>query len=101
MFPRLVVGTADFAVSSVVHFSVSETAQPVFKTQWEKWERALYMHRQAWGGPRLRRRMEDVECTPISLLGNLLHQTQRNWAFRCQQARGARIPQASLADQPE
>lgn len=50
MFPRMVVGTADFAVSSVVHFSVSETAHPVFKTQWEKWERALYMHRQGWGG---------------------------------------------------
>lgn len=50
MFPRMVVGTADFAVSSAVHFSVSETAHPVFKTQWEKWERALYTHRQGWGG---------------------------------------------------
>lgn len=50
LFPRMVVGTADFAVSSVVHVSVSEIAHPVFKSQWEKWERALSTHRQGCGG---------------------------------------------------
>lgn len=66
MFPRTVVGTEDFAIAFVVHFSTSEIAHHVLKSHWEKWERALSAHRQGLWGAHWRMRIKDLECTQPS-----------------------------------